>query len=128
VRVDYSTLRVRELGTIYEGLLEWSLEPVSPAQLKVGSVNLLGDKHITRKAEPGDFTLVADQSDRKATGSYYTPHYVVEFIGENVLKPLLNEIEQECGNEPAKIVSRVLDQRVLDPAMGSGHFLVFAVE
>jgi hypothetical protein len=128
VRVDYSTLRVRELGTIYEGLLEWSLEPISPAQLMAGSVKLLGDKHITRKVEPGDFTLVADQSDRKATGSYYTPHYVVEFIGENALRPLLNEIEAECGNEPAKIVSRVLDQRVLDPAMGSGHFLVFAVE
>ncbi|MBZ5516833.1 MAG: N-6 DNA methylase [Acidobacteriia bacterium] len=128
VRVDYSTLRVRELGTIYEGLLEWRLEPVSAADLKAGSVKLLGDKHIIRKVEAGDYTLVADQSDRKATGSYYTPHYVVEFIGENVLKPLLNEIEEECGNEPAMIVSRVLDQRVLDPAMGSGHFLVFAVE
>jgi hypothetical protein len=128
VRVDYSTLRVRELGTIYEGLLEWRLEPVSPADLKTGSVKLLGDKRITRKVEPGDYTLVADQSARKATGSYHTPHYVVEFIGENVLKPLLNEIEEECGNEPAMIVSRVLDLRVLDPAMGSGHFLVFAVE
>jgi len=128
VRVDYSTLRVRELGTIYEGLLEWSLEPVSPADLKAGSVKLLGDKHIIRKVEAGDYTLVADQSDRKATGSYYTPHYVVEFIGKNVLKPLLDEIDEECGNEPALIVPRVLDQRVLDPAMGSGHFLVFAVE
>lgn len=128
VRVDYSTLRVRELGTIYEGLLEWSLQPVSPADLKAGSVKLLGDKRIMREVEPGDYTLVADQSDRKATGSYYTPHYVVEFIGENVLKPLLKEIEEECGNQPAAIVSRVLDQRVLDPAMGSGHFLVFAVE
>ncbi len=117
VRVDYSTLRVRELGTIYEGLLEWRVEPVSAADLKAGSVKLLGDKHIMRKIEAGDYTLVADQSDRKATGSYYTPHYVVEFIGENVLKPLLQEIEEECGNDPALVVPRVLDQRVLDPAM-----------
>jgi len=128
VRVDYSTLRVRELGTIYEGLLEWRLEPVSAAAFKAGSVKLLGDKHITRKVEAGDYTLVADQSDRKATGSYYTPHYVVQFIGENVLRPLLQEIETECGSDPAQVVSRVLDQRILDPAMGSGHFLVFAVE
>jgi hypothetical protein len=63
VRVDYSTLRVRELGTIYEGLLEWRLEPMSPAQLKAGSVKLLGDKQITRKVQPGDFTLVADLSE-----------------------------------------------------------------
>jgi hypothetical protein len=128
VRVDYSTLRVRELGTIYEGLLEWRLEPVSAADLKAGSVRLLGDKHVTRKVEADDFTLVADQSDRKATGSYYTPHYVVEFIGENVLNPLVQEVEEECGNDPVSIIARVLDRRVLDPAMGSGHFLVFAVE
>jgi len=128
VRVDYSTLRVRELGTIYEGLLEWRLEPVSPADLKAGSVKLLGDRHVTRKVEAGDYTLVADQSDRKATGSYYTPHYVVKFIGENVLKPLVQGIEEECRNDPASVIARILDQRVLDPAMGSGHFLVFAVE
>src|SRR5439155_12359017 len=128
IRVDYSTLRVRELGTIYEGLLEWRLEPVSPAQVKAGSVKLLGDKRITRKVRAGDFTLMADQSDRKATGSYYTPHYVVQFIGENTLKPLLDEIKEECGNDPAKIIARVLGLRILDPAMGSGHFLVFAVE
>ncbi|HEV2378927.1 MAG TPA: hypothetical protein VG206_03915 [Terriglobia bacterium] len=128
IRVDYSTLRVRELGTIYEGLLEWRLEPVSPAQIKAGSVKLLGDKRVTRIVEDGDYTLVADQSDRKATGSYYTPHYVVEFIGENTLKPLLEQIEQECADDPARIICRVLDLRILDPAMGSGHFLVFAVE
>jgi hypothetical protein len=119
IRVDYSTLRVRELGTIYEGLLEWRLEPVSPAQIKAGSVRLFGDKHVTRKVENGDFTLVADQRDRKATGSYYTPHYVVEFIGENTLEPLLEQIEQECGNDPAWIICRVLDLRILDPAMAA---------
>jgi hypothetical protein len=128
VRVDYSTLRVRELGTIYEGLLEWRLEPMSPAQLKAGSVKLLGDKQITRKVQPGDFTLVADQSDRKATGSYYTPHYVVEFIVKNTLDPLLKEIKKQRNADPVQIISRVLDLRILDPAMGSGHFLVFAVE
>lgn len=128
VRVDYSTLRVRELGTIYEGLLEWRLEPVSAANIKKGSVRLLGDKHIAREVAAGDYTLVADQSDRKATGSYYTPHYVVQFIGENVLRPLLKGIEEESGHDPTAIISRVINQRILDPAMGSGHFLVFAVE
>lgn len=128
VRVDYSTLRVRELGTIYEGLLEWRLEPVSDVSLKSGSLKLLGDKHITRKVGRGDFTLISDQADRKATGSYYTPHNVVQFIGENTLRPLLQEIEEESGGDAALIISRVLDLRLLDPAMGSGHFLVFAVE
>jgi Eco57I restriction-modification methylase/uncharacterized protein DUF7008 len=128
VRVDYSTLRVRELGTIYEGLLEWQLKAITDTQLKIGSVKLLGDRYITRKVVPGDFTLISDQSDRKATGSYYTPHYVVQFIGENILKPILEEIEEDCQSDSSLIISRILELRVLDPAMGSGHFLVFAVE
>lgn len=127
IRVDYSTLRVRELGTIYEGLLEWRLGPVSPADLKASSIKLLGDQRITRKVQAGDYTLTADQSDRKASGSYYTPHYVVEFIGENVLRPLLEEIEKECNGDSLQVINRVLGQRILDPAMGSGHFLVFAI-
>jgi hypothetical protein len=128
VRVDYSTLRVRELGTIYEGLLEWRLEPVSESDLNAKSIKLLGDKRIERSIAPGDYKLVADQSDRKATGSYYTPHIVVEFIGTRVLEPLLEEIEAACDGDPVRIIDLVLSQRILDPAMGSGHFLVFTVE
>lgn len=128
VRVDYSTLRVRELGTIYEGLLEWRLEPVSESEIKLGQIRLLGDKRIERKIAIGDYKLVADQADRKATGSYYTPHIVVEFIGTNILRDLLSELEKQCGGNTRTIIKRVLSQRILDPAMGSGHFLVFTVE
>jgi hypothetical protein len=128
VRVDYSTLRVRELGTIYEGLLEWKLEPVAAKDVEDGSIRLLGEKRIERTVVSGDYKLVADQADRKATGSYYTPHIVVEFIGRNSLLPLLKEIETGCKGDPHLIIEKVLGQRILDPAMGSGHFLVFAVE
>jgi hypothetical protein len=129
VRVDYSTLRVRELGTIYEGLLEWRLEPVSEEQIKAGETKLLGDRRVLRPVQQGDYALVADQSDRKATGSYYTPHYVVEFIGRRVLDPIIQEIEQQqIGDDTSHVIERILSLRVLDPAMGSGHFLVFAVE
>jgi Eco57I restriction-modification methylase len=41
---------------------------------------------------------------------------------------LLREIDENSSNDPTQIVSRVLSQRILDPAMGSGHFLVFALE
>jgi hypothetical protein len=126
--VDYATLRVRELGTIYEGLLEWRLEPVSDADIKAGTIKLLGDKRIERPVVVGDHKLVADQSDRKATGSYYTPHIVVEIIGTKALKPLLDETETACERDPVRIVDRVLSQRILDPAMDSGPFLVFAVD
>lgn len=128
IRVDYSTLRVRELGTIYEGLLEWDLRPVTQQEIDAGATKLLGDKRIERRVEPGDFKLDSNQADRKATGSYYTPHSVVDFIARNELSILLDEIEAECAGDARKILNAVFEQRILDPAMGSGHFLVFAVD
>jgi hypothetical protein len=70
--VDYTSLDVRQLGSIYEGLLEHHL--------------VLDD---------GDLDLQTDEGERKETGSYYTPHYVVEYIVEENLGPIVDErIEQ----------------------------------
>lgn len=92
--VDYGPLDVRNLGSIYEGLLEHSL-----------------GEGIDR-----ELVLVNDRGERKVTGSFYTPHYVVEYIVGKTLEPLIE------GRTPREI----LELRVVDPAMGSGHFLVSA--
>ena len=98
------------------------------------------------------------QQERKATGSYYTPDYIVKYIVEHTvgpvleakfeaLTPRLREAQQSYrqqrdyampeGREPGEILERrgmqrladdCLDVRVLDPAMGSGHFLVEVVD
>ncbi len=94
--VDYGELDVRHLGSIYEGLLEFH------PSLNEGGIELLTDK-----------------GERKATGSYYTPGYIVNYIVENTLGPL---------TENLKTPEEVLALKVLDPAMGSGHFLVGAVD
>jgi type I restriction-modification system DNA methylase subunit len=54
---------VRHLGTIYENLLEFSLV-----------TNEESDKGIL------PLKIVNDKGERKATGSYYTPDYIVEYI------------------------------------------------
>ena len=59
---------------------------------------------------------------RKATGSYYTPHPFVRFLVQETLGPQLAERSPKEDPHPAKI----LELKVLDPAMGSGHFLVEA--
>jgi len=129
--LDYSALDVRELGSIYEGLLEHKLI------LKNGILE-----------------WEKDRSQRKKTGSYYTPEYIVQYIVEQTIGPLIDEIqsglktdldelsekirrargenrrllEQQRDGLFKKARERVLDLKILDPAMGSGHFLVSACD
>ncbi|HKM52119.1 MAG TPA: N-6 DNA methylase, partial [Isosphaeraceae bacterium] len=59
---------------------------------------------------------------RKASGSYYTPHSFVRFLVQETLGP---QVEERCPqNDPKPL--EILKLKVLDPAMGSGHFLVEA--
>ncbi len=59
---------------------------------------------------------------RKASGSYYTPHPFVRFLVQETLAPQLAERSPKDDPQP----SRILALKALDPAMGSGHFLVEA--
>ncbi|MHB0870719.1 MAG: N-6 DNA methylase, partial [Chloroflexota bacterium] len=59
---------------------------------------------------------------RKASGSYYTPHSFVRFLVQETLGPQVDRRSPQTDPQPAEI----LKLKVLDPAMGSGHFLVEA--
>lgn len=59
---------------------------------------------------------------RKASGSYYTPHPFVRFLVQETLGPQIEDRSPHVDPQP----SRILGLKVLDPAMGSGHFLVEA--
>jgi hypothetical protein len=59
---------------------------------------------------------------RKSTGSYYTPDALVQALLDTALDPVLNRIESDA-NDPAEAL---LGVSVLDPACGSGHFLLAA--
>ncbi|HTV72466.1 MAG TPA: DNA methyltransferase, partial [Candidatus Acidoferrales bacterium] len=71
---------------------------------------------ILREIAPGE-PFLASSSGRKETASYYTARDLVEFLVRETIDPLA------AGAEAATILSL----RVLDPAMGSGHFLVGAL-
>lgn len=70
---------------------------------------------------PGQFYLRVGLG-RKATGSYYTPHPFVRFLVQETLGQQIAERSPQADPRPAAI----LGLKVLDPAMGSGHFLVEA--
>lgn len=132
--VDFRSLSVREFGTIYEGLLESSLS-LAPEDMTVDS------NGSWVPAKPGDTVEVkigqpyfhSSSGERKATGSYFTQKFVVDHLIERAIDPTigahLDRIRGylEAGDD-ARAASEFFDFRVADLAMGSGHFLVAAVD
>ncbi|HPC84395.1 MAG TPA: N-6 DNA methylase [Thermoanaerobaculaceae bacterium] len=105
-RVNYAALDVEELGSVYESLLEYH-----PA-IDADSAGRL------------EFRLIFG-SERKTTGSYYTPPQLVNELVESALEPVLAgrlRGAQTAGERERAILSI----RVCDPAAGSGHFLLAA--
>ncbi len=111
--VDYRDLSVRHLGTIYEGLLEFHLAALEAPEADDGL--------------RWTVALVNDKGERKATGSYYTPDYIVKYMVDRTVRPALEAATAAAADDRAR-VDAVLALNVLDPAMGSGHFLVEVVE
>ena len=132
--VDFRSLSVREFGTIYEGLLESSLS-IAPTDL-----TLAKDKSYVPAKKGQEVEVSAGQvyfhnasGKRKATGSYFTKSFAVEHLLDTSLEPALTQhlaklrklVEQ---GEEAKASEAFFDFRVADLAMGSGHFLVAAID
>ena len=136
VFVDYRDLSVRELGTIYEGLLEQQprYAEVDTAIVKQDKreiyvpVNKLKNSSNLPIVHQGSVYLATDKGERKITGSYYTPDYIVKYIVSHALDPLLEEAKQANPDGGQKLADAILSLKVLDPAMGSGHFLVEATD
>ena len=132
--VDFRSLSVREFGTIYEGLLESSLS-VATQDLTVDSKGawIPASKSDQVLAATGDVYFHSASGERKATGSYFTPSVVVDHLIDRSLDPALDAHLQrikkylEAGDEAAA-ARDFFDFRVADLAMGSGHFLVAAVD
>ena len=123
--VNYRDMSVQQLGSIYERLLE--RQPV--------------------RDDDGKISIRPNPYARKDSGSFYTSQKLVDLIVERTLKPLAEERLQAFEDKAAELKSdrrskqerreeleqldpaeAVLDLKVLDPAMGSGHFLVTAVD
>jgi hypothetical protein len=123
-RINYRDLSVQQLGSIYERLLEYEVVE-----------------------KEGKVEVVADEAARKGSGSFYTHEVLVQFILERTVGPLVTErierfretaealasehrpkadrLAQLISLDPA---SKLLEIKVCDPAMGSGHFLVSLVD
>ncbi|MCG9890759.1 MAG: N-6 DNA methylase [Thermosynechococcaceae cyanobacterium MS004] len=104
-RINYAALDVEELGSVYESLLDFHPQ-----------LSVLHGQH--------QFCLVTG-SDRKTTGSYYTPRDLVGQLIKSALEPVMAERLQGLTTQAQKELA-LLSLKVIDPACGSGHFLLAA--
>ena len=110
-RVNYRDMGTEELGSVYESLLE--LHPVVQVETRPWTFGFVGD----------DTDGTTKGSERKLSGSYYTPDSLVQELLRTALDPL---IERTIRDNPADPRGALLRLKVLDPACGSGHFLLGA--
>lgn len=79
---------------------------------------------------PAGSLIISRVGDRRATGTHYTPRELADEVVEHALAPLCFSPGPAQGAEPAawraKSADELLALKVLDPAMGSGAFLVSA--
>ena len=139
-RIDYSNLQVRHLGTIYEGLLEFVAIQATD-KMVIYKDQILDAKYTENMNEKpkgfvgkGDIYPTFGGYARKSSGSYFTPPPLVKFLVRQGLKDVLEKREQKFDDaikngKGAKILEDILlDLQIIDPSMGSGHFLVDATD
>lgn len=106
VRINWRDMGSEELGSVYESLLE--LVPQV-------------------KEEGRRFTFAhgseAHGNTRKLTGSYYTPDSLVQSLLDTALEPVILTIIRSNKEQPAEALLKLT---IVDPACGSGHFLLAA--
>lgn len=140
---DMRLLRAWQGGTSRRELIQASDEPIPTGYEVTGTVY--------RK---GEIYLATDKGERRRTGSYYTPDHIVDHIVQHTLREKCAEISlalqaeisakeaalKRADSAQAAVLAgelevlrgdfddRILRLKVLDPAMGSGHFLIRACQ
>ena len=140
--IDYADFSVRHLGNIFETLMEFS-----PRQTEKDIMLLEDSKGVREIKTQKDATYSYKKNDlylaskggivsRKTSASFYTPDEIVTFLVNQGLNPIFDEREKLIAEDVKQYkksknekdlktcMDRILDIQVLDPSMGSGHFLV----
>jgi hypothetical protein len=103
--VNWRAMETEELGSVYESLLELQPQPGEDGRALIFAADAAEQRG----------------NQRKTTGSYYTPDSLVQALLDSALDPVLDRAEGAEDPETA-----LLDLNVIDPACGSGHFLISA--
>jgi len=124
--IDYKTLSVDHIGSLFEGLLEYKFKYADTELLVVNdkvvsfrdATASQKSKYKNSKIKKGQLYLANDDGDRKSTGAYYTPSSIVDLVCKETLSPLVS----------GKNTEEILKLKICDPTMGSAHFLLGAIK
>ncbi len=108
-RINYRDMDSEELGSVYESLLE--LVPQIQFENRPWRFVYAGSDDLSKG------------NARKLTGSYYTPDSLVKELIKSALDPV---IKNALDKQASDTVNALLFIKVIDPACGSGHFLLAA--
>jgi len=104
-RVNFSEIREEEIGSIYESLLDFQ------PNISINS----------------QFQLIPQTTERKSTGSYYTPKELIDILIRTTLQPLIEDRLKNINN-PQEREKSILDIKICDPACGGGTFLLAGLD
>ncbi len=132
--LDYAGLQIGHLGAIYEALLTMrltrALEDLAyDSRQDVFRPVRAGEQPEVTRAQ---LYYQAETGGRKAGGVFYTRHEFVDHLLNHSLLPALNDhldgIRKLAERDPSEAALRMFDFSVMDPAMGSAHFLTAALD
>lgn len=116
--------KLKVSNNVLAKIIEELYYPKSPYEFSVLPIEILGkayEQFLGKKilvSDSGKIKIEEKPEVRKAGGVYYTPRYIVEYIVKNTVGKL-------CEGKTLEEVSKI---RILDPASGSGSFLLYAYE
>lgn len=137
--LDYAGLQIGHMGAIYEALLALRLTR-APEDLIYDTKAKNKKKRVfrpVRDSEQPDVVKAqlyyqSEAGGRKAEGVFYTRHEFVSHLLKYSLEPALEEhldrLRKMAEREPDEAARRLFDFTVVDPAMGSAHFLTAALD
>ncbi|MBD3351956.1 MAG: N-6 DNA methylase [Candidatus Lokiarchaeota archaeon] len=112
--IDYSKTDYLDLGTLYEFLMEFRIKLIN---------NMNSSQQIK---------LIKSRGKRKKTGSFYTPRRLIKYMVDECVDALFKSYEKKyLKNHPInedEFLKEINNVAILDPAMGTGSFLLYAAE
>lgn len=128
-KVAYDALTIEDLGHVYEGLLPLSPGIAKGPMIRVRRRDLSVVVPLAEHSDPSERDVVADGAfflsatyGRKVASAYFTPRSLVDLLISETLGPLVETVSPPHKPSPEGVLSIT----VLDPAMGTGHFLLAA--
>ena len=132
--LDYAGLQIGHLGAIYEALLTLRLTRASEDLAYDARRDVFRPLRAGEQSEVTTAQLYyqAQAGGRKAGGVFYTRHEFVDHLLNHSLAPALddhlNRVKTVVQRAPSEAAGRLFEFSVVDPAMGSAHFLTAALD